>query len=1202
MAFPDDISDFTPVAENPQVRLFLDRAVAVVRQCGGLDAKCRILLGRLADELGLSRDEAEPAIRTLLIATEDFSAGNGKDRRTGGASPPKPPPLPKSVPQVDQAPGAAVPPVVLIDDNAVLQNFIDKAAYVLAQHGGWNPKTRVILSQMAHAMGVTSREMEAALASLQVAARGVAVSAAPDETTPSFPTPPPVVGDAAPPPPDGTDPPGWAPSNVVPPPPPQPKPPEVYRSYLNKAIDDLERPRINPRRERRLIEQGVQKLGLSPVFAKQLLCEVAAERNVQVESRQAGAAEESSLQQRTEEFLRQARAIIAEQRGATLAGQIKISAAAQELGLSDDERLRAMSLLQEGAALQSQEEQLRAERLAVFRESLGSIIAALPRKIMTPDVVAQLVQRGCDYYGVLPDEAELAVRESAATLGLRYVSQQRAFEHLSRLVSEKMGGLAALRENDRQRIFAEGGHWGLGPQDIEAIILEQVETNRRIQAGRRQRAQLVIGLTSMAAVLVVIAVVGWRLTRDATSPPIATNESMRADASLDPAAPASPREGDWWDVNLAVAMTRAKVELHYLDAALEQVRSPSPTSRGNGYERLIEGLPRIVDSRTATSVLQEIVAGCHALDPSDAAATRLRERLILAIPKPSTPLPNDARPFRQAYAAAEMAIAAVARPSAPTARSTEMRQELGRALGVSLDPSWDKVELRRQVMAALTRQLYRLVTDGAGDQAPAVQPLYAFVAAEAARYLDDPTTERLDAKFLSALLSEDEDVWKQYQEPILRVVNAGDPTTVLQAVELLERTEDEGLRFYLAAGLLRRIGVTPSGQSFEEVASAVRVKFGVSARSSAPREDGWRRFTRESEEQLNSLADENATPLELFEETANLTRLAAMGVALSQGEFGSAIWEQLTSSEPVNLSFRSPEISEVARSGDAISNARSRLVSRYIDGLARSTHPVQRVGYLRGVADNAAHIQEIEPQEAELIAKYLLSPKTDEEREAIAEFLPVLGRWKLVRLALADLLPETQVRQELVEDMISQVLEGASDLGGGEHWRRRLRETLMRSVLDGGAVTLGNHPYDVAQEAMLSAYLIQAQVLGSSAAANAEIVSPTAILPAMIEARAARLSGKAVNADDREFLARLPHELAVADYLGDDDLRRLALLERIWLRLLAIDVTTARRDRADAAAKIIAELQRQDRTAKDVLVQLRNGQAALVQMWRLQAP
>lgn len=1217
--------------ENPQVRLFLDRAAAVVAQCGGVNAKSRILLGQLARELGLSRSEAEPAIRTLLVANEDFSPKKSNGRAHPPAAPmipinpPKPPPLPRTaldsgIPGVAMSESEALlagePPVVMIDDDTVLQNYLDKAAYVLAQHGGWSPKTRVILEQLARSMGITPREMDAALASLRDAASAVHVlpdeHAAPPASAAPPPLPPAAVSDGALaesspaglPPVSGLPPiPGASsvlePSAGGPPPLPKPRPQVVFRAYLHKAIDDLQRPRINPRRERRLIEQGVHKLGLSSPLARQMVAEVAAERGVVVESHEQDAAGPAH-DPRQAEFLARARAIIAEQRGVTVQGQVKLAAAARELGLTDEEPQHALSLLQEGAAPQTAEALRRQERLTAFRESLAPALDRLPRKIITPDVVAELVECGVELHGVERAEAERAVRDMAAARGVRFISQQRAVEHLARLVSDKMAGSAVLHAADRQRIYAEGAQWGLSGADIEAIVLEQIELNRRLQAARRRRTGLVMAVLSAAAA-VLVGVGAWmtldRRARETPAPDSSAVVSAPPETSAG-GRPASPPADHWWDVDLSVAVARAETELPGLKAALREVRSHSPEIRAGAYEKFVAAIPQTIDSRTATAVLKEMITGCYALDPSDVAADRLRERLMQSLPAPDAPLPADDRPFREAFAAAQMATAALARDGIPAPRADALQRSLERAVGLTIDPAWDEVELHRRCMAAVTQMLYRIVIAAASAQPLAVQSLHTFVTGEARRYLDVTALERLDAQFLQTLLLATEEVWREYQEVILRVVNSAEPAVVLQAVEILERANDDSLRYYVAAGLARRIGLpTQSRLTEEEVAAAVRERFGARAAPALHPEDALRRFLREADESLARGSAGADQPAKLLEETANLARVAALGCALAQGELGRGAFEQLAAAEPLALEKPAAEPSARAPAAAESASPRARMVARYVESLGRASHPVQRIGFLRGVTELAEQTPEVSPEEGDVLARYLLAPKPEEEREAIAAFIPQVGRWKTVRLAMADVISQTPVRQDLVLDVVTRVLGRAPEINPAGNWRQELRLVLMRSVAERSVAPLSSHPFDVAQETMLAHYQAQAKLRGAPASAS-EATSPTAVLRPLIEHAAAALRSRAAG-EDQEFLANLPHEMEVAEYLGDNDLRLLVLLERIWLRLLALEISQARADRAADADAIVHTLYADDRAAEHILIQARNGQAALVRLWRL---
>jgi hypothetical protein len=340
--------------------------------------------------------------------------------------------------------------------------------------------------------------------------------------------------------------------------------------------------------------------------------------------------------------------------------------------------------------------------------------------------------------------------------------------------------------------------------------------------------------------------------------------------------------------------------------------------------------------------------------------------------------------------------------------------------------------------------------------------------------------------------------------------------------------------------------------------------------------------------------------VKLFEETANLARLAALACVLAQDELSRSGFDRLAETEPLSLQTAASAPSAPA-SRDVPNNPRARPSRGYIDQISRAA-PEERAKLFRAVSGNAAHIQEIQPKDGETLAKYLLWPKSDEEREYIASAIPNVGRWKLLRLAMADLMADTPLREDVACEVVGLVLGQEVEASGDEDWRRRLREMLMRSVLQGGEGSENSHPYDAAQDMIVAMYEAQANALDVPVTWDADVASPTAILPAMIEQLGSRLAGRAKSESDQAFLARLPHELTVAEYLGDDDLRRSALLERIWLRVLAIETAQVRSDRAAQAQAIADKLDESDRAAGDALLQLRNGQAALVQMWLLRAP
>jgi len=109
----------------------------------------------------------------------------------------------------------------------------------------------------------------------------------------------------------------------------------------------------------------------------------------------------------------------------------------------------------------------------------------------------------------------------------------------------------------------------------------------------------------------------------------------------------------------------------------------------------------------------------------------------------------------------------------------------------------------------------------------------------------------------------------------------------------------------------------------------------------------------------------------------------------------------------------------------------------------------------------------------------------------------------------------------------------------------------------------------------------------------------------MIPYMATQLECAKLSETDRELVDCVPFELRAVDFVTENDLQYTAMLEQIWVRLLAIHVAQQRPDRANAARGIAATLgDVGDAVTSDnqVLDQLLELQARLLKLWMLFSP
>ena len=101
----------------------------------------------------------------------------------------------------------------------------------------------------------------------------------------------------------------------------------------------------------------------------------------------------------------------------------------------------------------------------------------------------------------------------------------------------------------------------------------------------------------------------------------------------------------------------------------------------------------------------------------------------------------------------------------------------------------------------------------------------------------------------------------------------------------------------------------------------------------------------------------------------------------------------------------------------------------------------------------------------------------------------------------------------------------------------------------------------------------------------------------MIDDAATAVRGKVQGPRDQRFVLALPHRLRAAAAVSADELQAIVLLQRIYLRLLAIELGLEAPRVADRWATLESELARQDRRSRFVMQQLRDGERAMLQLW-----
>jgi hypothetical protein len=810
-------------------------------------------------------------------------------------------------------------------------------------------------------------------------------------------------------------------------------------------------------------------------------------------------------------FRERAGAILATERGFTPQCRIKLARLAHELGLNEAQAEEAVRSLRE-------KEQPKATDPLVekFRERLRKDLSGRHRTVIGPEIEARVVESAQRKYGISADTVREVLAEVAGELGLRHITGDQAVQLYADVVDQAVGDSTWLAREAWDRLRTAGEKWGLSFEESDELIEQKIAANRRTAAAGRFWNRLVLG-GSLSAVAIVVAALAALYVANRPKP----------DAPVTPgpgetAAPGEPErkkllaQPAWWDVDLAVAMATSRREISDVAALYDDLRSEEGATRQKAYVQLVELVAKIDPENPAREQIIALLAGCHALDPDEECAARLREGLLNLVPGSDAKLGRPSA-YQRAYFGVETALTLLARQGMPAARAEALAAAIGSAVGTRVAAGAAAgPESLRAAHSALTRTLYRHLTAKGPAQPEEAAALQLYLVEQAAAWLAPAEIERLNAAFLVAMLTGAEQAWQTFQPLMESLCDSRDPLVVLELLDAFRKAENMALQRTLGALLVRRTGARPRGDDPRQVARAVRQALGAAGVAVAQSaEDRWEDLRANAEPVLARRPVSPADRAGVLAETIELAGLGTEAMALAQGEPGFAIFDELTKpADDAAGDSEKPEPEETpAASGSdfrpppvkkrPMTLQEKQTLQRSISVLAEfeNQSAVVRANSLRIVASRVPLTPDLTYEQALVVARYLLAPKADEEIDSIQTAVASLRSWKQVRLAVADRLAESKLTPGQRDRVLGALLGSVVPPSGATP--QALRQFLLRDVLADLEAGGDAAPVDVAErppglEALAETYRQRARVLAVPAAEYRSSQSPAGALEMVV--------------------------------------------------------------------------------------------------------
>ena len=914
-------------------------------------------------------------------------------------------------------------------------------------------------------------------------------------------------------------------------------------------------------------------------------------------------------------FRRQAGPILAEERGMTAAALKKLAGLARGLGIAEVQVEAAIRSLHLAPAADN-------PGAAKFKRRLLKDLSGGKKAIIGPDIENKIVEVASRKYSLSTAAVRNVIAEVTAELGLRRITENEAFLHILETIDAAVGEATWLPRETWDRVRASGDKWGLSFEEVDELVDQKLAANRQKSAGRRWLARGLIGggLAVAGCLAFYLAIKFGRVPeQEPNAAPVATSDSA---SNTEPAPP--PREPAWWDPTLTLSLTRMRRDDASFAATYNLLAAKEPEDRKKGCDQLLMEISRLAPGKRRDRLL-EIASSYLALEPDEDVAKHCLEGLLNFLPMvggaEETAQPPSKERYEKAFAAASALAAALRRSGVSTARQEAIAGALGSDLGAAIPAAAPEKTLTKAVRSALAHKLLRHL-GVAGAKYPAGAPeLYDFIVKQAAVSLTAEELEAAQLALLEALLPAAGDDWLNFKPLIDRCCDSQNLTHVLKMLEIYRRIEAPRLQQHLGETLLFRTQAKAENMRRETVVAAVEKQLGAAGVSLAPQaSDRWRRLAVQAKVALARAAPSAEDQAGWIAQTAQLADLATLALALAQGESGWPIYDELTAPEkPAPEKTPEADAAPEDRGASAKKPPRKateqelRLLDQRIANLRSyvSEPPVVRTNVLRTIAQFGPLVADISSEQAEIIARYLLGEKKDDELTTALSILEPMRNWRHLRLAIADHVEGCELKVGQVMTLAQSLLKEAFTEANirPDKQANRFRLALLQSVLADisapppapretprAADDLG-----VLETALQNAYQRRARILGLTPAEYQRAASPSRTLELLLRPlRGGAVAGAALP-EDEALLARLPHELVVADYLNGGDPQRTVALQRILLRLAARQLARQHPRQADTAAKTLLALEDADARAATALVQLHDGEAAFLRLELLYA-
>lgn len=749
-----------------------------------------------------------------------------------------------------------------------------------------------------------------------------------------------------------------------------------------------------------------------------------------------------AMDPRLRNFLRQAVALIASEKGLNARSRYKLQSLADHLKLPPELFQQALVQLQQSDDASIQLNHWEKDFVAQLRRSFTN----LEKKILTVSAEARIVSRASERFQISKIRAKQLIDHCAEQHGIARVSEADAQDYVKLLILEKIGTSIEIAKEAQTQLHRVGTEWGVPFEDVDRVILETLAKNRSAQKNRKTRWPIAIAVTGlMVIVLAVFAYqINWRQFVELDS---GGGTELGADENLkhESISPFAPLFGD----NELHARVQALVVKHpKLGQVFEELNSNDVQVRGPALVKMAVEAFEVEQPLIPSDVTLDILVNEGAFSVQQQVVTALAEPLILVERKQ----PVASNEFAKALRA--IGLLTAIRYSDSVGSSTDIGpfcKLIDQELKISVRPSPEEYRLDLSRDTALRYWDHAIGTCwvSPGRAAVLLEPL-----TKATREFLTPEQLSLNRdRLLEGVIASDFSRWREVKPTIAESVAEANEIRLTRWIGVFENNNELAFRDFLGPLISRKI----APNAIPNDRSAI-----VALLTSKRDEIRYRQFQGliQRHETLSEASTDLLNETRMIEQksqpelVANLARQSNLSLALtiatkvSRSDFA---WYDQKVSRP----FALRSYGDVAKSGLAVRErgvTRASLSDRreFEKSIGRLGEPgisaVAKRSALDSLGSVADRFDDVSYQDAAILASYLLSEMELAEWLNCEKNIPSFRRWPTLGIAVSDQFPQAQLSLDRGLTLATLLIGRPVSVADANQWRQKLQNDLFMAI------------------------------------------------------------------------------------------------------------------------------------------------------------